>query len=147
MEPSAFRSLLYQLSRSGASLHAPTATLSCGSSDKLARIFTREKDRMADAGTIAAFEESVQASAIPQQTVGAVNTQDLPGPEFLTQKSGTKEGQTQIVKDTDGAPTVYQWSMSQQTWIKIGQLVDSAEGESKKTFNGKEYDYVVRHQH
>ncbi len=113
-----------------------------GSSDKLARIFTRENERMADAGTIAAFEESVQSSAIPQQTVGAVNTTDLPGPEFLTQKSGTKEGQTQIIKDTDGAPTVYQWSMSQQTWIKIGQVVDSAEGESKKTFNGKQYDYV-----
>lgn len=113
-----------------------------GSSDKLARIFTREKDRTADLETISAFEESVQSSAIPQQTVGAVNTQDLPGPDFLTRKSGTKEGQTQIIKDTDGAPTVYQWSMSQQTWIKIGQLVDSAEGGSKKTFNGKDYDYV-----
>ena len=120
----------------------PNGDFIVGSSDKLARIFTRDQERQADADTIAAFDESVQASAIPQQTAGAVNTTDLPGPEFLTSKSGTKEGQTQIIKDTDGTPTVYQWSMSQQTWIKIGQLVDSAEGESKKTFNGKQYDYV-----
>ena len=120
----------------------PNGDLIVGSSDKMARIFTREQERMADASTLAEFDESVQSSAIPAQTVSGVNTTDLPGPEFLTTKSGTKEGQTQIVKDTDGAPTVYQWSMSQQTWIKIGQLVDSAEGQSKKTFNGKDYDYV-----
>ena len=38
-----------------------------GTSDKLARIFTRDQERMADAQTLAAFEESIQASSIPQQ--------------------------------------------------------------------------------
>lgn len=112
-----------------------------GSSDRIARIFTREQERIGDDSLLAEFNESVEASAVPQQQVGAVNLSDLPGPSFLTQKSGTKEGQSQIIKDEDGQPTLYQWSMSQQTWIKIGQVVDSAGG-SKQTHNNKEYDYV-----
>lgn len=119
----------------------PNGDFIVGSSDKMARIFTREKDRMADESTIAELDQAVQSSAVPSQQVGAVNMSDLPGPEFLTQKSGTKEGQNQIIKDTDGSPTLYQWSMSQQTWIKIGQVVDSAAG-SKSAHGGKEYDYV-----
>lgn len=68
---------------------------------------------------------------------------DLPGPDFLQRKSGTKEGQSQIIKEDDGSATLYQWSMSQQQWIKIGQVVDSGGASSNKTpYNGKEYDYV-----
>lgn len=113
-----------------------------GSSDKIARIFTRDAARNADAATISMLDEAVQASALPKQQVGDINTTDLPGPSFLTQKSGTKEGQTAIIKDESGQPTVYQWSMAQQAWTKIGQLVDSAASGSKKMYNGKEYDYV-----
>ncbi|KAK5944795.1 WD repeat protein Lub1 [Knufia obscura] len=113
-----------------------------GSSDKIARIFTREEARHADAAVIAEFNEAVQSSALPKQQVGEVNTTDLPGPDFLTRKSGTKEGQTAIIKDTNGQPTVYQWSMSQQQWTKIGQLVDSAASGNKVMHKGQEYDYV-----
>jgi phospholipase A-2-activating protein len=114
-----------------------------GSSDKLARIFTRSEDRTADAESISLFEESVKASSVPQQQVGQINMTDLPGPEFLQRKAGTKEGQSQIVKEGDGSASLYQWSMSQQQWIKIGQVVDSASsGGTKTSYNGKEYDYV-----
>lgn len=113
-----------------------------GSSDKMARIFTREETRQADAATIAEFDEAVQGSALPKQQVGEVNTTDLPGPDFLTRKSGTKEGQTAIIKDTNGQPTVYQWSMAGQQWLKIGQLVDSAASSNKVMHQGQEYDYV-----
>lgn len=121
---------------------APNGDIIAGSSDKAARIFTRDSERIADAATIAEFDESVQSSALPKQQVGEVNTTDLPGPEFLTQKSGTKEGQTAIIKDASGQPTVYQWSMSQQSWTKIGQLVDSVASSNKVMYNGQEYDYV-----
>lgn len=113
-----------------------------GSSDKLARIFTRDQARQADDATIAEFDEAVQSSALPKQQVGDVNTTDLPGPDFLTRKSGTKEGQTAIIKAANGQPTVYQWSMSQQTWLHIGQLVDSAASSNKVMHKGQEYDYV-----
>lgn len=113
-----------------------------GSSDKIARIFTRDESRQAAAETTAEFDETVQSSALPKQQVGEVNTTDLPGPEFLTRKSGTKEGQTAIIKDDSGQPTVYQWSMSQQQWLKIGQLVDSVASSNKVAYQGQEYDYV-----
>lgn len=122
---------------------SPNGDFIVGSSDKLARIFTRQEERIADAETLASFEESVKASSIPQQQVGQVNMTDLPGPEFLQRKAGTKEGQSQIVKEEDGSASLYQWSMSQQQWIKIGQVVDSAGSSGNKTsHNGKEYDYV-----
>lgn len=115
-----------------------------GSSDKLARIFTREPKRFADAEVLASFEESVTASSIPKQQMGEINMTDLPGPDFLQRKSGTKEGQTQIIKADDGSRIVYQWSVSQNAWIAIGQVVDSATGSSgnKPIYMDKEYDYV-----
>ena len=121
---------------------SPDGDIIAGSSDKMARIFTREEARFADPAIQAEFDESVQSSAIHQQQVGGLNMSDMPGPEFLSQKSGTKEGQSQVIKDTDGQPTLYQWSMSQATWMKIGQVVDSAASGDKKMHNGKEYDYL-----
>ncbi|KIX09485.1 uncharacterized protein Z518_00565 [Rhinocladiella mackenziei CBS 650.93] len=121
----------------------PNGDLIVGSSDKMARIFTREHERMADADALAAFDESLQASSIPQQQVGQINVTDLPGPDFLQRKAGTKEGQSQIIKEDDGSASLYQWSLSQQQWIKIGQVVDSAgAGGNKTAYHGKEYDYV-----
>lgn len=123
---------------------APNGDIIAGSSDKLARIFTRDPSRHASAETISEFDELLQSSAVPQQQLDTqLNMQDMPGPEFLSQKSGTKEGQSAIIKDADGNPTLYQWSMSQQSWIKIGVVVDSAGSSgSKQQYGGKEYDYV-----
>ncbi|KPI40084.1 Ubiquitin homeostasis protein lub1 [Cyphellophora attinorum] len=114
-----------------------------GSSDKIARIFSRDPSRQADPSVLAEFEQSLQSSAVPKQAMNNdLNMQDMPGPDFLTQKSGTKEGQNQIIKEDDGSATLYQWSMSQQTWIKIGTVVDSAGSSDKKEYNGRQYDYV-----
>lgn len=113
-----------------------------GSSDKIARIFTRDESRQAGADTLAEFNEAVRSSALPKQQIGEINTTDLPGPDVLTRKSGTKEGQHLIVKDSDGQPTLYQWSMAQQSWVKIGHVVDSAASGDKVMYNGQEYDYV-----
>ncbi|ETI23800.1 hypothetical protein G647_05606 [Cladophialophora carrionii CBS 160.54] len=121
---------------------SPNGDIIVGTSDKLARIFTRDSERVADAETLAAFEESLQASSIPQQTIGQINMTDLPGPDFLKRKVGTKEGQSQIIKEDDGSACLYQWSTSQQQWIKIGQVVDSAASSGKTAYHGKEYDYV-----
>jgi phospholipase A-2-activating protein len=82
-----------------------------GASDNIARVFTRSPDRIADAETLAAFQESVKASAIPEQQVGSINKEKLPGPEFLTTRSGTKEGQVQMIRELDGSVTAHTWSM------------------------------------
>lgn len=120
----------------------PNGDIIVGSSDKLARIFSRDPSRIADAESLQEFEASLQSSSVPQQQMGEVNMTDLPGSDFLQRKAGTKEGQSQIIKEDDGSASLYQWSMSQQTWVKIGQVVDSAASSGKKAYNGKEYDYV-----
>lgn len=114
-----------------------------GASDRLIRIFTREPQRYADPAAIEQFNDDVKSSAIPQQTVGNINKEKLPGPEFLTQKSGTKEGQVQMILESNGNITAYQWSMAANQWVSVGTVVDQAGSDGRKiSHNGKEYDYV-----
>lgn len=114
-----------------------------GASDRVVRVFSRAPDRHAGAETTSAFEEAVKGSSIPQQSVGDINKQDMPGPEFLTQKSGTKEGQVQMIRESNGNVSAYQWSTAANQWINVGTVVDSAGSSGKKiSYNGKEYDYV-----
>lgn len=114
-----------------------------GASDRIARVFTRAADRHADAATVGAFDESVKASSIPQQQVGDVNKENLPGPEFLQQKSGTKEGQVQMIKEPNGNVSVHQWSSSANQWINVGTMVDAVGSSGRKVnYQGQDYDYV-----
>ncbi|KXJ90449.1 phospholipase A-2-activating protein [Microdochium bolleyi] len=117
--------------------------IATGASDGVIRVFSRSLDRAADAETLAHFEESVKSSSIPQQQVGGINKEKLPGPEFLTTKSGTKEGQVQMIREENGNVTAHQWSMGQQQWINVGTVVDAVGSSGKKTeYQGKMYDYV-----
>lgn len=87
-----------------------TGDIVAGSSDGVARVFTRNDDSVADAETITQFDDAVKASAIPQQQMEKFNKEKLPGPEFLTTKSGTKEGQVQMIREENGSVTAHQWS-------------------------------------
>ncbi|RYP41350.1 hypothetical protein DL767_001107 [Monosporascus sp. MG133] len=114
-----------------------------GSSDGVIRVFSRSSDRVASPETLAQFDDAVKSSAIPQQQVGGINKEKLPGPEFLQTKSGTKEGQVQMIKEDNGSITAHQWSMSQQQWVNIGTVVDSGASSGRKVeYNGKTWDYV-----
>lgn len=120
-----------------------TGDIVSGASDGIARIFTRRPDQVADQETLAQFDESVKSSSIPQQQVGNINKEKLPGPEFLTAKSGTKEGQVQMIKENNGNVTAHQWSMGQQQWISVGTVVDAVGSTGKKVqYNGQSYDFV-----
>ena len=114
-----------------------------GASDRVARIFTRAVERAADTETTRQFQDAVKGSSIPQQQMGEVNKEKLPGPEFLTQKSGTKEGQVQMIRELDGSVTAHTWSVSAQQWVSVGTVVDAVGSSGKKVdYQGKEYDYV-----
>ncbi|KAK9772155.1 putative Ubiquitin homeostasis protein lub1 [Seiridium cardinale] len=120
-----------------------TGDIVSGTSDGVVRIFTRAADRVASAETIQLFEEAIKSSSIPQQQMGDINKEKLPGPEFLTQKSGTKEGQVQMIREANGSITAHTWSMGAQTWVNVGTVVDSAASSGRKQgHEGKEYDYV-----
>ncbi|KAL6858325.1 WD repeat protein Lub1 [Amphichorda felina] len=124
-------------------VNSDTGDIATGASDGIGRVFTRSAERVADAETLKEFEDSVKGSAIPQQQVGGINKEKLPGPEFLTTKSGKKEGQVQMIKEENGSITAHQWSMSQQQWINVGTVVDAVASTGKKVeYNGQSYDYV-----
>ena len=117
--------------------------IATGASDRIVRIFTRAKERYADEAATAQFNDDVKSSSIPQQAVGEINKEKLPGPEFLTQKSGTKEGQVQMINESNGSISAYQWSTSSNSWVNVGTVVDNAGSSGRKiSHNGKEYDYV-----
>ncbi|KAF7955108.1 uncharacterized protein EAE97_000367 [Botrytis byssoidea] len=114
-----------------------------GASDRVVRVFTKNSERFADAETTTLFEDSVKESSIPQQSLPEVNKEKLPGPEFLTQKSGTKEGQVQMIRELNGAVTAHTWSSAQGQWINVGTVVDAVGSSGKKVeYLGKEYDFV-----
>jgi phospholipase A-2-activating protein len=91
---------------------AENGDIVAGASDRIVRVFSRSSERHADAETIQKFEESIKSSSIPQQQVGDLNKEKLPGPDFLQTKAGTKEGQVQMIKEHDGSVTAHQWSAS-----------------------------------
>ena len=91
---------------------AETGDIVSGTSDRFVRVFTRSPERLADAETIRKFEDAVKESSIPQQQMGDINMEQLPGPEFLTTKLGTKEGQVQMIRESNGSVTAHQWSAS-----------------------------------
>ena len=114
-----------------------------GASDRKVRIFSRDIGRQAEPEAIQAFEDSVKSSSIPQQQVGDVNKEKLHGPEFLQQKSGTKEGQVVMIREPDGSVSAHQWSQGSQSWLNVGTVVDAVGSSGKKTsYAGKDYDYV-----
>ncbi|KAI9726949.1 MAG: hypothetical protein M1828_000297 [Chrysothrix sp. TS-e1954] len=120
-----------------------TGDIVTGASDRIIRVFSRDPARHADAESIKAFDESVAGSAIPQQQMPQINKSQLPGPEFLQQKSGTKDGQVQMIAEHNGTITAHQWSASGQTWLSVGSVVDSSGSSGKKqSYMGQDYDYV-----
>jgi phospholipase A-2-activating protein len=120
-----------------------TGDIVSGASDSVARVFTRRPDAVADKETLKEFEDAVKGSAIPQQQVGDINKEKLPGPEFLKNKSGTKDGQVQMIKEDNGSITAHTWSVSQQQWINVGTVVDAVGSTGKKVeYLGESYDFV-----
>lgn len=120
-----------------------TGDIITGASDRIARIFSRSPERLAAPEVIELFDQAVKESAIPAQQVGNINKEQLPGPEFLKQKSGTKEGQIQMINEPDGSVTAHTWSAGTQEWIAVGTVVDSAGSSGRKTeYLGQDYDYV-----
>ena len=120
-----------------------TGDIMTGASDRILRIFSRSSDRQADQSSIKVFEDSVKSSSIPQQTMPDVNKEKLPGPDFLQKKSGTKEGQVQMIREANGNISAHQWSHLAQQWVNVGTVVNSAASSGRKQGHlGHDYDYV-----
>ncbi|TID31021.1 hypothetical protein CANINC_000382 [Pichia inconspicua] len=112
-----------------------------GSSDSIARIFTRESSRYASEIEQTEFMKSLEESSV-SEAVADVNKEKLPGIEALQSKEAKVEGETRAIKTAVGTVELYQWTDSK--WNKIGQLVESSSssGKQKQFYNGSFYDYV-----
>ncbi|KUI54227.1 Ubiquitin homeostasis protein lub1 [Cytospora mali] len=118
-----------------------TGDIVSGSSDGVVRVFTRNEANLADAETLASFDESVKASSIPAQQLGGINKEKLPGPDFLQTNTGTKDGQLQMIRQANDTITAHQWSGG--GWVEVGTVVDTVGSSGKKVdYNGKSYDFV-----
>lgn len=118
----------------------PNDDIAVGGSDKLLYIFTKSKDRVATADALASFKDLVKLSTISEQSLDDLKKTDIPGYDRL-QNPGKEEGSTIMVKSPAGVIEAHQWTGGE--WVKIGDVVNSAGGNSdKKEYKGVEYDYV-----
>ncbi|XP_015115181.1 phospholipase A-2-activating protein [Diachasma alloeum] len=117
--------------------------IAAGSSDGHVRVFSADPDRHASPEVLESWEKIVAEDQA--QSKLALNDQikinELPDAAALT-VPGKKDGQTLMIKE-EGKGVAYSWSASQQTWVRIGEVIGAAGGNSSKTtYNGVEYDYV-----
>ena len=117
----------------------PNGDIVVGGSDNIVRVFTRDLSRIASDEEIAELVEAVQQSSIAEQSLDNLKKTDIPSYEAL-ERPGKQEGATIMVKNPSGVIEAHQWSGGE--WVKIGDVVGSAGSGQKKTYNGKEYDYV-----
>ncbi|XP_029311161.1 phospholipase A-2-activating protein [Cottoperca gobio] len=122
----------------------PNGDIAIGASDGIIRVFTEVEDRMASAEDLQAFEDELSKTTIDPKTgdLGDIKIEDLPGREHLDEP-GNRDGQTRLIKDGEKVEA-YQWSVSDDRWMKIGDVVGGSNQQISKSvvYEGKEYDYV-----
>lgn len=116
-----------------------TEDIAVGGSDHIIRVFTRNPTKYAPEAERKQLEETVASSGIGKDQMSAVNKEALSGPEGLSVE-GKKEGEIKMIRSETDAVIAYQWSAG--TWVKIGEVVGQGTSSSKKSYNGKDYDYV-----
>lgn len=111
-----------------------------GSSDAVVRVFSKDSSRQASLEAISCFNVAVESRKTEQaKELGGIKVNDLPGPESLLVEGA--EGQTRIVRETNGKVMCYQWANGK--WECLGDVTGANSGSSEKTlYMGKEYDYV-----
>uniref|UniRef100_A0A3Q0T9T8 Phospholipase A2-activating protein n=1 Tax=Amphilophus citrinellus TaxID=61819 RepID=A0A3Q0T9T8_AMPCI len=122
----------------------PNGDIVVGASDGIIRVFTEAEDRMASAEDLQIFENELSKATIDPKTgdLGDIKLEDLPGREHLNEP-GNRDGQTRLIKDGQKVEA-YQWSVSDDRWMKIGDVVGGSNQQTSKSvmYEGKEYDYV-----
>jgi phospholipase A-2-activating protein len=90
-----------------------------GCADKVARIWTREKERFCDEKTLSQFNEKVNLS---KKKSDSIDISTLPGPESL-EFEGLNDGETKMI-NRDGRGEYHQWIMKDNKWELVGYIVD-----------------------
>jgi len=100
----------------------PDGDVVTGCSDGVARVFTRDAGRVADADAVQAYEAQLASQTTSSQQIGGVDLKTLPGEEALLEP-GKKDGATLIIRR--GAKAfVYSWSAGEHKWDALGEVAD-----------------------
>ncbi|KAI1317888.1 hypothetical protein EDD11_007550 [Mortierella claussenii] len=118
----------------------PNGDIVSGGSDGFVRVFTRSKERVANADTLKAYDEENAAMSIPSNQVGDIKKDDLPGPEAL-ERPGRKDQDVKMIR-VGNVVEAHMWSNAEQSWSKIGEVVDAVGQNRKQLYDGIEYDHV-----
>lgn len=118
----------------------PNGDIISGASDGVIRIFTKVEERIAEKEILKNYDEQVSRHAVPTNQIGDLKKDDLHGLEALL-KPGKNEGQVIMVRNRDSVEA-HQWSQADQSWHKVGDVVDAIGKDRKQLYNGREYDYV-----
>lgn len=118
--------------------------IAVGCSDNRIRLFSRNPERQASDSALEAYDTELASFQVAEGTLGELDRHNLPGIEALT-VPGRSEGQIMVIREESGV-VCYQWSTCESRWVKVGDVVGSAEhsasGSNRILFEGKEYDYV-----
>ncbi|XP_015900825.2 uncharacterized protein LOC107433940 [Ziziphus jujuba] len=110
-------------------------------SDGVVRIWTLHQDKIAAPLDLEAYASQLSQHKRSRKRVGGLKLEDLPGLEAL-QIPGTSDGQTKVVREGDNG-VAYAWSLREQKWDKIGEVVDGPDDSMKRpVLDGVEYDHV-----
>lgn len=119
----------------------PNGDIAVGLSDGTVRIFTQDEERMAPEEEREVFRAQVTAKLMSMKNkIGNIDKTLLPGPEILL-TPGQQDGQTRIVKEGETV-YCYKWSLENEEWEKMGEVVGTGNGAQKEIYCGQEYDYV-----
>mmetsp|Transcript_18307 Transcript_18307/g.44941 ORF Transcript_18307/g.44941 Transcript_18307/m.44941 type:complete len:742 (-) Transcript_18307:129-2354(-) len=116
----------------------PNGDFITAGSDGVARIFTRDQQRVASAQEVKAFEQAAN-SDMEQIDVSGLPT------EAELMKPGEKDGQVKVF-NVQGKAMVYRWSLDEMKWILVGHAMGQGrKRKAKKTeLDGKDYDHVTK---
>ncbi|KAL5108186.1 Phospholipase A-2-activating protein [Taenia crassiceps] len=118
--------------------------IAVGCSDNRIRLFSRNPERQASDLALEVYNTELASFRVAEDTLGELDKHNLPGIEALT-IPGRSEGQVMVIREESGV-VCYQWSTGESRWVKVGDVVGSAEhsasGSNRILFEGKEYDYV-----
>ena len=122
----------------------PDGDIVTACADGIARVFSRDTSRFADADVLAAYDASLASQAIAAQEVGGVKMSELPGLEAL-EAPGTKDGATKIIR-VDEKAYAYSWNSGESKWDQIGVVVDGPAGGGgdggQVMMDGRTYDRI-----
>ncbi|VDO12348.1 unnamed protein product [Rodentolepis nana] len=118
--------------------------IAVGCSDSKIRLFSNNPKTQAPLAAIETYEAELASSQVSAESLGEIEKHNLPGVEALA-IPGRSEGEVKVIRE-NGALVCYQWSTSASQWLKVGDVIGSADhtatGSNRTLFEGKEYDYV-----